>query len=201
MNGFVTETVQKGRVELCLCWRALIIRPPLLRPAETVKMMRFVHAAMVALVVGCGTSAPPRVEKKKVAKNPLSALKTHAHVLRDNSGRVVTILFSERTTDEGLRHVKGLQSLETIFLSDSPITDVGLESLSELTQLQSLSLDSRPVTDAGLQSIEKLIQLRDLRLGSTQISDRGLEHLARMTQLKILNLRHTQITDAGLVHL
>ncbi|MEO2089674.1 MAG: leucine-rich repeat domain-containing protein, partial [Gemmataceae bacterium] len=55
----------------------------------------------------------------------------------------------DRLLDAGLKHLKGLTSLESLNLVDTQITGAGLEHLKGLTSLESLNLFSTQVTDAG----------------------------------------------------
>ncbi len=46
-----------------------------------------------------------------------------------------------KVTDEGLKELAGLKSLQALVLSETPVTDAGLKALAELKSLQSLDLD------------------------------------------------------------
>jgi hypothetical protein len=66
----------------------------------------------------------------------------------------VLSLANTRVTDQGLRDVATLSSLERLDLSGAQgVTDVGLGHLSALPKLQSLRLVGTPVTDDGVQKL------------------------------------------------
>jgi len=57
-------------------------------------------------------------------------------------------------TDEGLKHISGLTSLQNLYLYENQITDEGLKHLSSLTSLQKLSLSVNRITDDGIKYIK-----------------------------------------------
>jgi hypothetical protein len=104
-------------------------------------------------------------------------------------------------TDEGLAHLRGMQSLVCLRLGPG-ISDQGLVHLRELVGLRELRLDSAAdVSDEGLAHLTGLTGLEELSLQFTDISDAGLASLAGLVHLKELTLDGTEITDAGLKHL
>lgn len=110
-------------------------------------------------------------------------------------------LSNTKITDAGLEHLKGLTSLQTLYLTNTQVTDAGLVHLKGLTSLQGLNLYGTRVTDAGLVHLKGMTRLKTLNLDLTQVTDAGLVHLKGMTSLKTLSLYLPQVTDAGLVHL
>lgn len=104
-------------------------------------------------------------------------------------------------TDDRLKHLKGLDSLERLSLRNSEVTDEGLKHLEGLTALKSLSLYDTQITDEGLKHLEGLTALGWLRLSRTQVTDEGLTHLEGLTALKQLRLIDTQVTDEGVARL
>ena len=73
-------------------------------------------------------------------------------------------------------------------LYGTQVTDVGLEHLKGLTSLQGLYLNSPQVTDAGLEHLTGLSCLLTLDLSQTQVTDVGLEHLKGLTSLKEMSI-------------
>ncbi|MGE5195678.1 MAG: hypothetical protein ACM3U2_24565, partial [Deltaproteobacteria bacterium] len=63
-------------------------------------------------------------------------------------------------TEETLRHVGELTSLQRLYLDGTPVTDDWLVHLKGLSRLEKLSLRNTPVTDAGLRHLKELTQLR-----------------------------------------
>ncbi|MBA2368359.1 MAG: hypothetical protein H0V82_04960 [Candidatus Protochlamydia sp.] len=108
-----------------------------------------------------------------------------------------------KITDAGLAHINGLSGLKTLNLNKCrKITDAGLAHLSKLSALQKLNLKECTITDADLAPLKGLAALKTLNLDEcVRISDAGLVHLRELYALQTLNLGGCTITDAGLVHL
>ncbi len=119
----------------------------------------------------------------------------------DKNKAVVVVYCPRDTTDAELKHLKGLTSLQHLFLSETKVTDAGLEHLKGLTKLQSLFLTDTKVTGAGLVHLKGLTSLQELWLHRTKVTDTGLVHLKGLTSLESLILSSTKVTDAGLEHL
>jgi hypothetical protein len=83
-------------------------------------------------------------------------------------------------TDAGLRHLQGLDQLETLYLDGRKITDAGLVYLKPLRQLRELSLEGTGVTDDGLVNLEGLSRLRTLRVARTRVTVGGLSRLSNV---------------------
>ena len=107
-------------------------------------------------------------------------------------------LFAVQVTDEGLKALAGLKSLQVLILSDTPVTDEGLKQLAGLTNLQSLWLGNTSVTDEGLKELAGLKSLQSLFLYNTGVNGTGLKALAGSKSLQLLNLGGSPVTDAGL---
>jgi len=110
----------------------------------------------------------------------------------------------ETFTDEGMEHLKGLRSLESLMLVGTGVSDDGLVHLKYLTNLEFLGLMSSRFTDTGLEYIIGMTNLKSLRLDDAQITDEGLRTLKQhrlLTGLEFLVLNRTKITDAGFTHL
>jgi internalin A len=116
--------------------------------------------------------------------------------------------------DAALRHLRGLDNLQTLDLSLLSITDAGLAHIGQLKGLQSLDLsidkywsrhrlndpDLRfldDITDAGLAHLGELHALQSLNLSGRSITDAGLVRLNRLYSLKQLRLYETLVTDSG----
>jgi internalin A len=101
-----------------------------------------------------------------------------------------------------LKNLAGLKSLRSLNVGGSLLlTDEGLKELAELKSLQGLYLFYAPVTDAGLKELAGLKNLQALNLGDTHVTDDGLKELAGLKSLQWLNLRGTKVTAAGVVGL
>ena len=70
---------------------------------------------------------------------------------------IVVGLNSTKVTDAGLEHLKGLTSLQRLYLDRTNVTDAGLEHLKGLTSLQMLYLSGSHVTDEGVKKLQKAL--------------------------------------------
>src|SRR5881409_2312039 len=68
-------------------------------------------------------------------------------------------------------------------LGGTKVTDAGLKELKHLKQLTSLYLNNTQVTDAGLKELKDLKQLTYLDVAFTQVTDAGLKELKDLKQL------------------
>lgn len=104
-------------------------------------------------------------------------------------------------SDEGLRHLTGLPTLERLELSWTSIGDGGLAHLRPLNLLRHLELQGTRVTDKGLDVLLDLHNLERLNLNNTAVSDAGLRKLASVKRLRELKFVRTRVSDDGLVSL
>jgi hypothetical protein len=137
-----------------------------------------------------------------------------AHLVRKHRNRIWGLdLRNTNVTDEGLRQLQGMSSLEQLTLGndvqvirqynppDSPITDAGLVHLRKLDQLRNLTLNGLPITDAGLAAIEGLPNLGGLYLSRTKVEGGGLSRLKSLPKLAVLYLDQSAVSDAGMSQL
>jgi hypothetical protein len=108
----------------------------------------------------------------------------------------VQILDTPATNDD-LKHLAVLPSVERIWLSRTKVDDDGMPLLKACPKLNFLGLDELPITDAGISHLTAFQNLESLSLSGTKITDAGLEYLAKLPRLKEVWLRNTAITDAG----
>jgi len=103
-------------------------------------------------------------------------------------------------TDAGMAEIAKIQSLKSLDVFHDRMTNEGLRSLGELASLEVLSLyGNSKTTDDGLRALTQLRSLRHLRLGKEgAFTDRGMDHLAAMPSLKVLWLDTHNVTDEGL---
>lgn len=104
-------------------------------------------------------------------------------------------------TDEGLKNLKSMESLEVLHLHRTDITGTGLKHLKNLENLRILYIHHTKVTDENLERINEIKNLEALRLSDTEISNDGLKHLKGLKNLRSLSLKNTNITDSGIEHL
>ena len=104
-------------------------------------------------------------------------------------------------TDEGLKHLGGLSTLEVLKLSGCPITDDGLGHLAGLGELWMLHLDHTAITDEGLIHLSGLAKLRTLDLRGTSVTDDGLRHLHDHWRLETLFVEGTDVSEKGVAEI
>jgi hypothetical protein len=98
-------------------------------------------------------------------------------------------------TDEGVRHLATLPSLQHLDLSGTGITDAGLSVLRHLPRLRTLSLAGTRVTDEGAASLAHCGDLERVNLAATGAGDGALRALAGKRKLRHLAI---SLTEAGL---
>ncbi len=129
-------------------------------------------------------------------------------------------------TDTGVAHLKGVPTLQRLWLGGTKVTDAGLKDVGTLTQLDELSVGNDLITDAGIAHLSKLTKLRKFYSygknvtgaafahladmteleevgagGSSDFDDTKLKHMARITKLKVLSLAGPNLTDEGMASL
>ena len=106
-------------------------------------------------------------------------------------------LLDTPATNEDLKLLAILPSVERVWLARTKVTDEGIPLLKVCPKLKFIGLDELPITDAGIAHLTAFQDLESLSLSGTKITDAGLEYLARLPRLKELWLRNTAITEAG----
>lgn len=104
---------------------------------------------------------------------------------------------AEQLTDDALRSLAAVPTLEYVTLGPNRITDQGLAQLKASTGLRGLILEPARVTNTGLAELRDLCCLQALSLNGSEIDDEGLAHLARMSHLEFLSLRASRVTEAA----
>ena len=121
-----------------------------------------------------------------------------ADIEKDDQGRILTVILTgARVTDETLDSIKGLATLQKLYLKSTRVTNLGLEQLSGLLDLSELNLSGTNVTDEGLVHLKTLESLTMLYIDLTQVTDVGLDHLTELPRLRCLDLRKSKVTQAG----
>lgn len=107
---------------------------------------------------------------------------------------------ASQVTDIGIGHLESLRNLRYIHIGNSKMSDRGLASLAKLPKLESVALQGNSFTDAGLALLKDSTNLKSLcvGLGTTRITDAGMVNLKNLKNLEMLDLRNTGVTDVGL---
>jgi hypothetical protein len=115
--------------------------------------------------------------------------------------KLKTLTIFKTATDAGLKHLAGLEQLETLFLWTTAVKGPGLKDLAGLPALRHLRLAYSPVDDEGCKALAGFKQLTGLSLAGTKITDAGIKHLTGLDKLESLSLVQTELSDAGLIEL
>ena len=113
----------------------------------------------------------------------------------------LSLPFNPGFTDQGLKSVAELESLERLELGATGITNEGLREIARLPKLQHLGLERSAVTSPGLVHLRPLQSLRFLGLTFTNIDDSGLEAIAELRSLETIGLSNTKVCGTSLAAL
>ena len=98
-----------------------------------------------------------------------------------------------------LESLKGLASVDELWLQFGSATNEFMESISEFSNITRLELAQTEILDKGMKALGKLSRLEELNLMRTRITDKGLKNIASLVNLTWLNLQEcAKITDSGL---
>lgn len=104
-------------------------------------------------------------------------------------------------SDEEIRLISQLSSLESLSLKNEKIDENRLADLQRLRNLKHLGVELPNLSMGGLQKICRLKQLQSLCLNRVPIDDESVAILSSTTNLQKLFLRNTQVTLQGAARL
>ncbi len=110
-------------------------------------------------------------------------------------------LSETKITGRGLIHLSEVNGLAMLDLSDTDFSDDDVKVLAKMKSLEYVSLAGTSISNRGLEQLKLLPNLTSLYLGRTKITDEGLLVIAEMKPLRDLSLAETSVTDAGLTQL
>lgn len=143
----------------------------------------------------------PIYEEVRSIKMPRKATDEDLRIVEGLASLESLSISRAQITDEGLKHLRGLSNLEWLWILDSNITGAGLTGLRDSTKLKRVWLYNTRFNDDGLRNLSGLTSLLYLDLRGTDVSDEGLKHLEGLLFLESLSLDGTRISDRGLKHL
>ena len=111
-------------------------------------------------------------------------------------------LYRSNVTDDDLKLIAGMESLEELDLQRTPATDACLATLRSLPNLRTLQLGGygTNIADAGMKHLPGMQRLEELDLSRTNITDAAMEFVGGITKLRKLSLREVPVNE-GLQHL
>ncbi|KAA5545397.1 hypothetical protein FYK55_07030 [Roseiconus nitratireducens] len=200
------------------------------------------HPTLQSLALWSSTITDNSMES--IARIPsLTKLTIHRALITDDgaanliarlkeAGKIQSLHFfrCSKLTDQGLRRIGELSSLERLFLNNMDgITSGLLEQISQLSNLKRLEMDDvaldendlaflgtlskletlglsvsdspGSLTNLGLKHLSGLQSLRSLTVQKASIDDRGVSELVKIRELRDLGLGGTGISDTGVKQL
>jgi hypothetical protein len=85
---------------------------------------------------------------------------------------------TQKLTDRGLQELSDTR-IQRLSLRAPRVTDEGLRHMSRIKSLQMLTIEDAGISDAGLRQLQSLSGLRFLRLTNTAVSEAALAELRR----------------------
>ncbi|MHC5539248.1 leucine-rich repeat domain-containing protein [Singulisphaera rosea] len=115
--------------------------------------------------------------------------------------KLKTVDFSKSDlSDSGLARLRGLD-LHFLILCETKVTDAGIRHIRNMNNLNTLYLDRTSVGDDAMAGLATLPMLEVLMVSETQVGDLGVRSIAKLPALKVVNLVRSQVGDAGAVML
>ena len=99
-----------------------------------------------------------------ICKRSISSAATPATwicIAQKPEGLKTLVLNTPRVTDEGLKSLAGLSTLESLQLHGTQVTGAGLKSLVGLPRLEALDLRGARLSDAGLATLDTIAGTND----------------------------------------
>lgn len=103
---------------------------------------------------------------------------------------------AQSLTDEGLRQLARMTSLQQLLITHAKISDAGIQCLMAL-DLQSLNISGVPLTRLSIQRIAEERSLVSLSLCNSGLGDAEADCLNQLPLLESLYLNNTKVTDEG----
>lgn len=110
-------------------------------------------------------------------------------------------LASTAVTNEGMKTVGTLKSLQRLSVTLTDVDGRGIAELSGLTNMRRISVASSKCTGEGFAALQPLTKLENLNFHSCLVNDAGLAEVGTLSSLERLEIVHTKFTDAGAKHL
>lgn len=91
-------------------------------------------------------------------------------------------------TDQGLKTLEGMKSIQHLGLSCCALSDTAVESLTKMPNLLYADLSCTGISAEAVQRLTKSTQLAGLAIDKTQATDSFLKHLATLPKLEMLTI-------------
>lgn len=108
-------------------------------------------------------------------------------------------LKSTLVDDDSMLIAAGFPNLKKLRISKTQVSNDGLKHLTACRKLEDIDLSENSLlNDDGMIHVGAITSLKRLNLWRVSVSDSGTAKLASLTNLEWLNLDNTQLSDAGL---
>ena len=112
---------------------------------------------------------------------------------RDGNENLIEVDFRGATIDDSnLSALKMLPKIRSVLLSGTDVTDEGMKVLGTISTLENLDLRDCAISDDGLASLSSLGKIKAIKLsgksGGCTVSDDGMQHIANFKNLKVLGV-------------
>lgn len=121
--------------------------------------------------------------------------------LTDLDSLIVLGLSGTPVTDQGMKTIGQIRTVERLDLQNSKVTGSGFRELQNLKLLKTLWANGLKVANEDIAFLTSCRQLEELSLSSSEINDGAVPHLKKLASLKVLNLRGTHISTKGIADL
>ena len=123
-------------------------------------------------------------------------------VRRDAAGNIIDVDFRGLDiSDEELLPLIQLPRLRAVRLGGTAVTDEVMKTIAGIASLEDLDLRDCGISDDGLAHLVGLKRLKALRLsgksGACSVSDDGMVHVAKLKNLKLLAVDYLWISEDG----
>lgn len=107
-------------------------------------------------------------------------------------------LWKSQVTENGLRSLLALPSLKNLYIVQTELSAEARSCLGEFTRLEGLSLIDSMVSDEDLSILKTMPRLQYLFLDGTQVTKDGLKYIDELTELSTLSVKRSKIARIDL---
>lgn len=127
-------------------------------------------------------AAPLAAQEDDDTKAVVALSEAGAQLQLDGGRIIVLMLAADSATDETMKLVAGLSSLQTLRITGGKVTGKGLAHAEKLPALHTLWLENAPLADRDVEQLAKLASVSTYVLHGTDISGMGLQRLQSLLE-------------------
>lgn len=136
----------------------------------------------------------PALQRLDVSDTPVSDSETRFFVRIPN----LNALFLNRTRMATLDGFEALKKVSHIELKNTKITNDSLKNLAKMPSLNQLIISNNDISDDGIKSLTPLKNLNQLDLADTKITSKCVPYIKSFPKLRVLSLNKTNITETAI---